>query len=179
MQVLDTPLAGLKLLEPKVYGDQRGYFFELYNRRSLQNAGFSEVFVQDNVSYSPRGILRGLHYQYPGWQGKLVGVIRGEIFDVVVDVRRDSPTFGRWYGVVLSEENHRQLYVPPGFAHGFCVTGDGAHVLYKTTDFYNPAHEHTLAWNDPTVGITWPLADPVLSAKDAAGKALQDLVLPG
>lgn len=178
MNVIDTPLAGLKLLQPKVYSDTRGYFLELLNRRDLKNAGFSDMFVQDNLSFSHRGVLRGLHYQYPAWQGKLVSVIAGEIFDAVVDIRRDSPTFGLWYGTVLSAANATSLYVPPGFAHGFCVTSESAHVLYKVTDYYQPAHEHTLMWNDPTVGIQWPLQEPLLSAKDMQGKSLQALVLP-
>lgn len=178
MEIIDTPLAGLKLLQPKVYSDTRGYFLELHNRRDLKDSGFSEMFVQDNVSFSHRGVLRGLHYQYPTWQGKLVSVLSGEIFDAVVDIRRDSPTFGLWYGTVLSADKATQLYVPPGFAHGFCVISESAHVLYKVTDYYQPAHEHTLMWNDPAVGIHWPLQKPLLSAKDAQGKPLQALVLP-
>ena len=178
MDIIDTPLAGLKILQPKVYADARGYFLELHNRRGLQNLGFSEVFVQDNLSFSQRGVLRGLHYQYPGWQGKLVSVITGEIFDVVVDIRKDSPTFGQWHGEALSADNHKQLYVPAGFAHGFCVTSESAHVLYKVTDYYNPEREHTLLWNDPAVGIVWPIQEPLLSAKDAEGKLLKDLILP-
>ena len=178
MEIIDTPLAGLKLLQPKVYSDTRGHFLELHNQRTLKNAGFSMVFVQDNVSFSRRGVLRGLHYQYPAWQGKLVSVIAGEIFDAVVDIRRDSPTFGRWYATVLSARQAAQLYVPPGFAHGFCVTSESAHVLYKVTDYYQPAHEHTLIWNDPTVAIEWPLAEPLLSAKDQQGRPFADLVLP-
>ena len=178
MEIIDTPLAGLKLLQPKVYNDTRGYFLELYNRRDLKDAGFSEMFVQDNVSFSQRGVLRGLHYQYPNWQGKLVSVLSGEIFDAVVDIRRDSPTFGLWYGTVLSADKATQLYVPPGFAHGFCVTSESAHVIYKVTDYYQPAHEHTLMWNDPVVGIQWPLQKPLLSPKDMQGQPLQALVLP-
>ena len=178
MDIIDTPLAGLKVLQPKVYADGRGYFLELHNRRGLQNFGFSEAFVQDNLSFSKRGVLRGLHYQYPGWQGKLVSAITGEIFDVVVDIRKDSPTFGQWHGEMLSADNHKQLYVPAGFAHGFCVTSDTAHVLYKVTDYYNPGREHTLLWNDPTLGIAWPIPQPLLSAKDTEGKLLKDLILP-
>jgi dTDP-4-dehydrorhamnose 3,5-epimerase len=178
MNITDTPLAGLKVLQPQVYADGRGYFLELHNRRNLQNLGFSEVFVQDNLSFSRRGVLRGLHYQYPGWQGKLVSVVNGEIYDVVVDVRRDSPTFGQWHGEVLSADNHKQLYVPAGFAHGFCVTGESALVMYKVTDYYHPEREHTLLWNDPAVGVAWPIQQPLLSAKDTAGKLLKDLMLP-
>lgn len=178
MEIIDTPLAGLKLLQPKVYSDTRGYFLELHNRSVLKDAGFSETFVQDNVSFSYRGVLRGLHYQYPAWQGKLVSVIAGEIFDAVVDIRRDSPTFGQWYATVLSVHQATQLYVPPGFAHGFCVTSESAHVLYKVTDYYQPAHEHTLIWNDPTVAIEWPLLEPLLSAKDQQGRPFAELVLP-
>jgi dTDP-4-dehydrorhamnose 3,5-epimerase len=179
MEILDTPLAGLKLLQPKLFGDSRGYFLELHNQRKLENLGFSEKFVQDNLSFSRRGTLRGLHYQYPSWQGKLVSVITGEIYDAVVDIRRDSPTFGQWYGITLSADNHTQLYVPPGFAHGFCVTSDTAHVMYKVTNYYNPADEQTLMWNDPALGIPWPVRDPILSAKDTQGRLLRDLVLPG
>ena len=177
MKVMETPLAGLKLIEPRQFSDSRGYFLETYNQRGYGNADFSERFVQDNLSFSARGVLRGLHYQYPAWQGKLVFVVSGEIFDVAVDVRRDSPTFGQWYGVTLSDRNHQQLYIPPGFAHGFCVTSETARVMYKCTAYYAPSDEHTILWNDPAIGIRWPVANPVLSDKDARGVLLRDAVL--
>jgi dTDP-4-dehydrorhamnose 3,5-epimerase len=167
-----TPLAALPevlLVEPKVFGDARGYFFESYSARRYAEAGVPggpAAFVQDNVSYSRRGVLRGLHYQYPFGQGKLVGVLRGEVFDVAVDVRRGSPTFGRWAGECLSEGNKRQLYLPPGFAHGFLVTSPDALVAYKCTDYYHPEAERSIRWDDPRIGIDWPLDQPVVSAKD-------------
>jgi dTDP-4-dehydrorhamnose 3,5-epimerase len=179
MEILDLPLVGLRLLKPRLFHDDRGYFLETWNQKALANAGFSEKFVQDNQSFSKRGVLRGLHYQFPTWQGKLVFVLHGEIFDVAVDVRRDSPTFGKWYGVTLNDRTHEQLYIPPGFAHGFCVTSDTARVMYKCTDYYAPAEEHTLAWNDPAIGIHWPVSNPIVSAKDAQGKLLKDAFIPG
>ena len=162
------------LIEPLIHGDQRGYFFEPYNRETFRNKwNIEEDFVQDNESFSRRGVLRGLHYQIQQSQGKLVRVVRGSVFDVVVDLRRASPTFGEWVGAELSEENNRQFWIPPGFAHGFLVTSDSADFLYKTTDYYAPEHERSLAWNDPDVGVAWPLdAAPLLSAKDLAGKPL-------
>ena len=170
MKILPTEIPGLILLEPKSFGDARGFFFESYQRDRYRDAGIPESFVQDNVSRSSRGTLRGLHYQLVQPQGKLVFVTRGEVFDVAVDMRRSSPTFGRWFGVFLNDENHRQLYVPPGFAHGFCVTSDSVDFCYKCTDFYNPSHERTLLWNDPTVGVQWPeIGEPLLSAKDQKG----------
>jgi dTDP-4-dehydrorhamnose 3,5-epimerase len=177
MEIRELPLAGLRLIEPARFEDPRGYFFEAYHHRKLRDAGFSETFVQDNVSFSIRNVLRGLHFQYPAWQGKLVTCLRGEIFDVAVDLRRDSPTFGRWHGEVLSEQNHRQLYIPQGFAHGFGVLSDEALVSYKCTEYYSPSDEQTLIWNDPAVGIDWPIQDPMLSDKDAKGKPLAELVL--
>ncbi|MFN2565735.1 MAG: dTDP-4-dehydrorhamnose 3,5-epimerase [Gemmatimonadaceae bacterium] len=168
MKVTPAPqLPDVLLLEPKVFGDARGYFFEAYSARRYAEAGIPATFVQDNVSYSQRGVLRGLHYQHPFGQGKLVGVLRGEVFDVAVDVRRGSPTFGRWVGECLSGENKRQLYLPPGFAHGFLVTSpDGALFAYKCTEYYHPEAERSLRWDDPRIGIDWPLDGPVLSAKD-------------
>lgn len=172
-----TPLAipDVMLIEPKVFGDARGFFFESFNQRAFNEAtGTNHQFVQDNHSRSARGVLRGLHYQIRQPQGKLVRVVSGAVFDVAVDLRRSSPTFGRWVGEVLSAENQRQLWVPPGFGHGFLVLSDEAEFLYKTTDYYAPAHERCLAWNDPEIGIQWPVAGmvPALSAKDAAGLSI-------
>ena len=164
------------ILEPKVFGDARGFFFESFNARDFALAtGLSVDFVQDNHSKSAQGVLRGLHYQIQHPQGKLVRVVQGEVFDVAVDLRRASPTFGRWVGEHLSAENKRQLWVPPGFAHGFVVLSDSAEFLYKTTDYWYPEHERSLLWNDPAIGIEWPLdAQPLLTAKDAAGALLRD-----
>ena len=161
------------MIEPKVFGDSRGFFFESFNLRAFREAtGLAADFVQDNHSRSARGVLRGLHYQIRQPQGKLVRVVNGRVFDVAVDMRRSSPTFGRWAGAELSAENHRQFWVPPGFAHGFVVLSESADFLYKTTDYYAPEHERALAWNDAHVGIDWPLAElagqPQLSAKDSA-----------
>ncbi len=174
MKVIPTAIAGPLILEPKVFGDARGFFMESYNARVFREAtGLDVDFVQDNHSRSGRGVLRGLHYQIQQSQGKLVRVVRGSVFDVVVDLRCASPTFGKWVGAELSEENNRQFWIPPGFAHGFLVTSDSADFLYKTTDYYAPEHERSLAWNDPDVGVAWPLdAAPLLSAKDLAGKPL-------
>jgi dTDP-4-dehydrorhamnose 3,5-epimerase len=172
MQITATELAGVFLIEPRVFEDERGYFLETYHRQRFADAGIEVEFVQDNFSHSRRGVLRGLHYQIEHPQGKLVRVVRGEIFDVAVDLRRNSPTFGRWTSAMLSESNHRQLYIAPGFAHGFCVTSESADVIYKCTDFYSPQHERTLLWNDPALGIEWPLADPLISPKDRAGQPL-------
>ena len=175
----DLPLRGLKLIRPAVFEDARGYFLELHHERRFAALGMGDALVQDNLSYSRRGVLRGLHFQTPGWQGKLVSVVRGEVFDVAVDLRRDSPTFGQWHGLTLSEQNHRQLWVPPGFAHGFCVTGEEALVLYKCSAFYEPAQEQTLLWNDPELGISWPVERPLVSDKDARGRRLRELPLAG
>ena len=178
MHVIPTALAGVLVLEPRVFGDDRGFFMESYNRRSFAQAtGLDIDFVQDNHSRSRKGVLRGLHYQLRQPQGKLVRVTHGAVFDVAVDIRRGSPTFGRWVGVELSADNHRQLWVPPGLAHGFVVLSDSADFLYKTTDFYAPEHERSIAWDDPAIGIDWPLAAhgitaPLLSAKDRAGQPL-------
>jgi len=174
--ITPTALPEVLILEPKVFGDTRGFFFESFNARDFANCtGLDVQFVQDNHSKSAKGVLRGLHYQIQHPQGKLVRVTQGEVFDVAVDLRRSSPTFGKWEGVVLSAENKRQLWVPPGFAHGFLVTSDTAEFLYKTTDYYHPEFERSLLWNDPTVGIVWPLdGAPLLAAKDAAAKGLLD-----
>ena len=174
MKAIETSLPGVLILEPTVFGDTRGFFFESFNQQAFQQAsGLDVQFVQDNHSRSAQGVLRGLHYQIQQPQGKLVRVVRGSVFDVAVDVRRSSPTFGRWVGVDLTEDNHRQLWVPPGFAHGFVVTSETADFLYKTTDYYAPEFERCIAWNDPAIGIEWPLdAPPQLSAKDQAGLSL-------
>lgn len=175
MKVFPTSLPEVLIIEPKVFGDARGFFFESFNLKAFNDAtGLSETFVQDNHSRSTRGVLRGLHYQIKHPQGKLVRVTQGEVFDVVVDLRRSSPRFGQWAGVVLTADNKRQLWVPPGFAHGFVVTSESAEFLYKTTDYWYPEHERTLLWNDPSVAVAWPLSgEPQLAAKDAAGKTLQ------
>ncbi len=172
--VTATAIADVLILEPKVFGDARGFFLESFNARDFaQVTGLDVDFVQDNHSKSAKGVLRGLHYQIQHPQGKLVRVVQGEVFDVAVDLRQSSPNFGRWVGVHLSAENHRQLWVPPGFAHGFVVTSDSAEFLYKTTDYWYPEHERSLLWSDPAVGIQWPLeVAPLLAAKDAAGRLL-------
>jgi dTDP-4-dehydrorhamnose 3,5-epimerase len=171
---ISTSLPGLLILEPRVFGDERGFFLESYNERSLAELGIEERFVQDNHSSSRKNVLRGLHYQVKQVQAKLVRVVVGEILDVAVDLRRSSPTFGGWQAVRLSGENKRMLWVPIGFAHGFRVVTDQAHVLYKATDYYAPEHEHTLAWNDPDLKIDWELdGDPVISAKDQRGVHLR------
>ena len=164
-----TAIADVLVLEPKVFGDARGFFFESFNQRDFEAAtGMACSFVQDNHSKSARGVLRGLHYQIKHPQGKLVRVVQGEVFDVVVDLRRASPTFGKWVGEVLSADNKRQMWVPPGFAHGFVVLSESAEFLYKTTDYWYPEHERSLLWNDPALGIRWPLeGPPQLAAKDA------------
>lgn len=172
MKVTPTAIADVLLIEPRVFGDERGFFFESFNERAFREAtGVTLPFVQDNHSKSARGVLRGLHYQTEQAQGKLVRVVAGEVFDVAVDIRRDSPTYGKWVGEVLSGDNKRQLWVPPGLAHGFLVLSETAEFLYKTTDYYAPAHERCIAWNDPTLAIVWPTISvaPQLSAKDAAG----------
>lgn len=174
MKVTRTAIPEVLIIEPKVFGDARGFFYESFNQKAFNEAtGLALNFVQDNHSRSARGVLRGLHYQIQQPQGKLVRVVRGAVFDVAVDIRKSSPTFGKWVGVELSEENQRQMWVPPGFAHGFVVTSDSADFLYKTTDYYAPEHERCIAWNDPTVGVQWPAdAVPQLSAKDMLGRPL-------
>lgn len=174
MNVTPTAIADVLIIEPKVFGDARGFFYESFNQNAFNEAtGLNLSFVQDNHSRSAQGVLRGLHYQVKQPQGKLVRVVRGAVFDVAVDIRQTSPTFGQWVGVELSEDNHRQLWVPPGFAHGFVVLSESADFLYKTTDYYAPEHERCIAWNDPVVGIDWPLTvPPSLSAKDQLGVAL-------
>lgn len=179
MKVIPTEIPDVLILEPTVFGDQRGFFFESYNRAVLAElAGITDEFVQDNHSRSTRGVLRGLHYQLKQSQGKLVRVVAGEVFDVAVDIRRSSPTLGRWVGATLSADNRRMAWIPRGFAHGFVVLSDVAELLYKTTDFYAPHHERCIAWNDPAIGIRWPLVgEPTLSAKDRAGVSLAEAEL--
>ncbi len=175
MQIHETELKEVKLLEPRVFADSRGFFLESYNQRSFAELGIRENFVQDNHSRSQRGVLRGLHYQLIQPQGKLVRAVRGEIFDVAVDLRRTSSTFGQWTGRHLSEDNRHMLWVPAGFGHGFLVLSEVAEVLYKATDFYAPQGERSILWNDPAIGIVWPEAGELsLSAKDAAGKPLAE-----
>ena len=177
MQAIPTAIEGVFILEPKLFGDPRGFFMESYNRQVFAAAtGADPEFVQDNHSRSRKGVLRGLHYQVEQPQGKLVRVSQGAVFDVAVDIRKDSPTFGRWAGVELTGENHRQLWVPAGLAHGFVVLSDTADFLYKTTDYYAPQHERCIAWNDPQLAIAWPYpGQPQLSAKDQAGKSLAEV----
>jgi dTDP-4-dehydrorhamnose 3,5-epimerase len=178
MKITPTRLPEVLLIEPKVFGDARGFFLESWNEREFERAGIKARFVQDNHSHSEKGVLRGLHYQVRQAQGKLIRVIQGEIFDVAADIRRGSPTFGKWQGARLSAQAKNMLWVPVGFAHGFCVLSDFAEVLYKTTDFYAPEHERSIAWNDPEIGIEWPLSGaPLLSPKDAAGLRLRDAEL--
>lgn len=179
MNVIQTSLAGMVIIEPKVFGDQRGFFIETWNRKKYVEIGIDIDFVQDNLSFSSKGVVRGLHYQYPNTQGKLVYVLSGEVFDVAVDIRKDSPTFGKWESVVLSGENKKQLYVPEGFAHGFCVLSETALFAYKCTDFYNPSVEGGLLWNDSEIGIVWPVSDPILSEKDKVYPTLSELVACG
>lgn len=175
MKVTPGRLTGLVLIEPKVFGDSRGFFLETWNQKKYEDAGIAESFVQDNVSVSRRGALRGLHFQNPNPQGKLVSVLQGEVLDVVVDIRARSATFGQYETVLLSGENKLQFYIPPGFAHGFAVLSETAMFHYKCTGFYSPRDEATLLWNDPAVGIPWPLSEPVVSEKDAKGFLLKDI----
>ena len=178
MKVTPCAIPDVLLIEPKVFGDDRGFFYESFNEREFQKAtGLDLKFVQDNHSKSAKGVLRGLHYQVQQAQGKLVRVVAGEVFDVAVDIRPNSPTYGKWVGEILSVDNKRQLWVPPGLAHGFLVLTDSAEFLYKTTDYYAPVHERAIAWDDPTLAIDWPLKGlaPLLSAKDAAGAAFKSI----
>jgi dTDP-4-dehydrorhamnose 3,5-epimerase len=180
MEYEQTPLPGVVILRPKVFGDERGFFLESWNAKAYADIGIEARFVQDNHSRSRQGILRGLHFQTEHTQGKLVRVTSGEVFDVVVDCRADSPTCGQWYGVTLSAADHTQLWVPPGFAHGFYVLSESADFLYKCTDYYHPESEISLAWDDPTVGIDWPIlpgTQPALSAKDQAGRSWESIPL--
>lgn len=174
MNIVETALPGVMIVEPRVFGDDRGFFFESWNADAFAKGGLDLRFVQDNHSKSAKGVLRGLHYQNPDPQGKLVRVVAGAVYDVAVDLRRSSPHFGKWVGVELSADNKRMLWVPPGFAHGFLSLADGTEFLYKCTALYQPAAEHSLLWNDPAIGIEWPLdgIEPQLSGKDAVGKPL-------
>ena len=173
MKIIPTAIPEVVLLEPKVFGDERGFFFESWNKRTFADLGIAAEFVQDNHSKSQKNVLRGLHYQIEHAQGKLVRVTAGAVYDVAVDLRRSSPTFGQWVGFTLSAEDKRMAWIPPGFAHGFCVTSESAEFLYKTTDYYSPAHERTLLWNDPQLAIPWPLSgEPLLAAKDKSGLPL-------
>jgi dTDP-4-dehydrorhamnose 3,5-epimerase len=175
MNIVKTEIPDVLIIEPKVFGDARGFFFESYNQKAMADAGITAPFVQDNHSRSAKNVLRGLHYQIQQPQGKLVRVVVGEVYDVAVDVRKSSPTFGQWVGFNLSAENKRMAWIPPGFAHGFMVVSDYAEFLYKTTEFWAPQHERSIRWNDPDLGITWPLqGEPLLAAKDAAGLQLKD-----
>lgn len=176
MQIITTDIPDVLIVEPRVFGDARGFFYESYNQQGFtEKTGLQVEFVQDNHSRSAKGVLRGLHYQIQQPQGKLVRVVVGEVFDVAVDIRKSSPYFGQWVGCLLSAENHRQFWIPAGFAHGFFVLSDGAQVLYKTTDYYAPQHERCIVWNDPDLAIDWPIAGktPVLSKKDGAGQLLR------
>lgn len=178
MNVTNTKLPGVLIIEPKVFADARGQFVETFSaKRYAEAAGLRRPFVQDNVSFSARGVLRGLHYQYPHAQGKLVQVLAGCVFDVVVDIRPGSPGFGQWVSAELSAESHKQMYVPPGFAHGFVVLSDNAVFSYKCTDYYSPADEGGIVWNDPEIGIEWPVKQPIVSAKDAAYPALRQIAV--
>ncbi len=175
MNVVRCELDGLLIIEPKAFGDARGFFMETWNQRRYRDAGLQVNFVQDNISVSRRGALRGLHFQNPSPQGKLVSVLQGEVFDVAVDLHRSSPTFGKWHGLRLSEVNKRQFFVPAGFAHGFLVLSETAMFHYKCTDFYSPKDEMTLRWDDPAIGIEWPMKQPTLSEKDAKGLLLKEV----
>ncbi|CAN7666058.1 dTDP-4-dehydrorhamnose 3,5-epimerase [Variovorax sp. LjRoot130] len=180
MKVTPTAIPDVLVIEPKVFGDERGFFFESFNGKAFDEAvGRHVEFVQDNHSRSAKGVLRGLHYQIQQPQGKLVRVVRGAVFDVAVDIRKSSPTFGQWVGMELTEENHKQLWVPEGFAHGFLVVSESADFLYKTTDYYAPAHERCIAWNDPDIDVRWPTIDAelTLSAKDQAGLTLSEATI--
>lgn len=175
MNVITCDIPGLVIIEPKVFGDARGFFMETWNQQRYRAAGLDWNFVQDNLSFSRRGILRGLHFQNPKGQGKLVYVLQGEVFDVAVDIRKKSPTFGRWHGLILSAENRKQFFVPAGFAHGFAVLSETALFAYKCTELYTPQNEISLLWNDPDVGVQWPLENPHLSEKDIRGIPLKDI----
>ena len=174
MNVQETTIPGVLLVEPKVYQDSRGFFLETFHAQRYAQAGISETFVQDNHSHSRQGAIRGLHYQLPCAQGKLIWVVGGEVFDVAVDLRSDSPTFGRWFGITLSATNCQQIYLPPGTAHGFCTVSESADVFYKCTQVYSPEHEQTLLWNDPELAIDWPITKPLLSEKDQQGIPFRD-----
>jgi dTDP-4-dehydrorhamnose 3,5-epimerase len=178
MKVISTSIPDMILLEPQIFSDERGFFLETYSEEVLAAIGIGQRFIQDNQSYSKQNVLRGLHYQIQHPQGKLIRVVAGEIFDVGVDLRKNSPTFGQWHGALLSAENKQILWIPPGFAHGFSVLSAGAHVLYKVTDIYSPEHERTILWSDPTLKIDWKIkGEPIISAKDAKGQLLSAAVV--
>ena len=178
MKFIETSLPGCIVIEPQVFGDSRGFFYESYNEAKYRDAGIDRKFVQSNVSRSARGVLRGLHYQWPRPQGKLVSVLEGEVYDVAVDIRRGSPTFGQWAGVMLTAENHRHFWIPEGFAHGFCVVSDYATFSYQCTDLYDAKADGGVRWDDPAIGIDWPVTEPLLSDKDMKAPLLVD-VMPG
>ena len=175
MKVEKSPLPGVVLITPKVFEDDRGFFMETFNQAVYSEAGLPDLFVQDNHSRSIKGVLRGLHYQYPQWQGKLVRVISGEIFDVAVDIRQDSPGYGQWYGVYLDDEKRQQLYIPPGYAHGFCVVSDFADVSYKCTSLYKGQDDAGIRWNDPDIAVDWPVTEPLISDKDKSAPFLSEI----
>ncbi|NII12370.1 dTDP-4-dehydrorhamnose 3,5-epimerase [Oleiagrimonas sp. C23AA] len=175
MKVIETSLPGVRIIEPKVFGDERGFFYESYNQARFDEAGIDARFVQSNVSRSARGVLRGLHYQWPNPQGKFVSVLEGEVYDVAVDIRRGSPTFGRWTAAVLSAENKRHFWVPEGFAHGFCVLSEHATFTYQCTALYDAQADAGVRWNDAAIGIDWPVSAPQLSAKDEVAPLLADV----
>jgi dTDP-4-dehydrorhamnose 3,5-epimerase len=176
MRIVPASIKEVLIIEPEVFHDSRGFFMEIYNRNRYVDSGIERIFVQDNLSYSKRGTLRGLHYQINNPQAKLIQVITGEIFDVAVDIRPDSETFGNWTGVHLSGKNERQLYIPEGFAHGFCVLSESVHFLYKCSDFYSAKDEGGIIWSDPDIGIDWPVSDPIVSEKDSQLPLLSDLI---
>lgn len=173
MKIIETVIPDVKILEPRVFGDDRGFFMESYNQKNISEIGINEQFVQDNHSRSGKNVLRGLHYQIQNPQGKLVRVTQGEVFDVAVDLRLSSPTFGKWVSVILSEENKKMLWIPPGFAHGFMVLSEKADFLYKTTSFYDAPSDRCILWNDPDLNIKWPVVNPILSPKDSQGKSFK------
>lgn len=175
MKFIETSLPGCVVIEPQVFGDARGFFYESYNEAKFRTAGIDRRFVQSNVSRSARGVLRGLHYQWPHPQGKLVSVLEGEVFDVAVDIRQGSPTFGQWTAVMLTAENHRHFWIPEGFAHGFCVVSEFATFSYQCTELYRPEADASVRWNDPAIGIDWPVSAPLLSGKDEVAPLLSDI----
>jgi dTDP-4-dehydrorhamnose 3,5-epimerase len=175
MNVIETIIPDVLIIEPDVFGDNRGFFMEIWNKNRYANAGIDVKFVQDNLSSSKKGVLRGLHFQNPNSQGKLVYVLKGEVFDVAIDIRVGSPYFGQWFGITLSDQNRRQLYIPEGFAHGFCVLTDTVLFAYKCTDLYNPHAEAGIRWDDPDIGIEWPITNPILSKKDTMYPGLREI----
>lgn len=175
IEISKTPLSGVVIVKNKVFGDERGFFMETYNQQRFDSVGLPTSFVQDNHSRSTKGVVRGLHYQFPQWQGKLVRALSGAIFDVAVDIRPDSTTYGAWFGLELNDENHLQLYIPPGFAHGFATLSETADVAYKCTSLYKAEDDAGIAWNDPDIGVDWPVENPIVSEKDANAPKLSDI----